>query len=97
MPLADTPTNWPNGPSISTLHVLLLFAGVPLLVILSIFLLVMGPGWMRGARYRAGQPWEGPNEWFGAAVATAPQLETGEATSAEPESDGGSGGASAGW
>ncbi len=69
MPLADTPSTWPNGPSLSTLHVLLLFVGIPLLVIVVVSLLVLAPGWVNGPRYRPGQPWDAKSEWFGPALA----------------------------
>ena len=106
--IADTPRTWPNGPSISTLHVLLLFAGIPLLVILAISLMVLAPGWVRGPRYRPGQPWQARNVWFGTPAVTQPATEAGSggATAASPTGgeDGdlpggspGSGGASAGW
>jgi hypothetical protein len=67
--LADTPTTWPDGPSLSTLEVLGIFAGIPLLVIVVIFLLVYAPSWVHGPRYRPGQPWDGKREWFGTPVA----------------------------
>jgi hypothetical protein len=48
-----------------TLEVILVFAGIPLLVIITIFLLVYAPSWVKGPRYRPGQPWEAKTEWFG--------------------------------
>lgn len=50
----------------STLHVILFFAGIPLLAIVVISLLVMAPSLARGPRYRPGQPWDAEPEWFGA-------------------------------
>lgn len=97
MPLADTPTTWPVGPSISTLHVLLVFAGIPLLVILTISLLVLAPGWGKGPRYRPGQPWGAENEWFASEPApdnTGGLVGAGHEASVDAP---GSGGASAGW
>lgn len=63
--LAGTPKSWPVGPSMSTLDVLLVFVGIPLLVILAVSLLVSLPGWLKGPRYRPGQSWEATSEWFG--------------------------------
>jgi len=109
VPLADTPTTWLDGPSISTLHAIAIFVGIPLLVILLIALLVYAPSWVSGPRYRPGQPWDAQPEWFGsplAADATAPRLEAGAdvgEASADPVDAGSStrdpstGGASATW
>lgn len=106
MPLADTPKTWPDNPGISTLHVLALFVGIPLLVILAVFLLFFAPTWGKSQRYRPGQPWSAANEWFGGSVAVEPG--TGSAIAATA-ADGRSprdandrgpsdtGGASAGW
>lgn len=71
MLFAGTPKSWPTGPSISTLHVLLVFVGIPLLVIATVNLLVYAPSWVKGPRYRPGQAWEGTNEWFGTVPAVA--------------------------
>lgn len=65
--LAGTPNSWPDGPSLSTLNVLLIFVGIPLLVILAVSVLVFMPGWMKGPRYRPGQSWDATSEWFGVA------------------------------
>ncbi len=72
MTLADTPTTWLEGPDISTLHVLAIFAGIPLTVMLVISLLVYAPSWVKGPRYRPGQPWDARSEWFGGSVAAEP-------------------------
>jgi hypothetical protein len=104
--LADTPTTWVEGPSISTLHALAIFAGIPLLVILGISLLVYAPSWVHGPRYRPGQPWDSKSEWFGVTPAVEPSkqeapqlLDRGGDTSAldDERTAGDSGGASAGW
>lgn len=50
----------------STLHVLLLFVGGPLLIIAVITLLVMAPSLAKGPRYRPSQQWDADAEWFGA-------------------------------
>ena len=71
--LADTPRTWPDPVSISTLKVLAIFAGIPLLVIITVSLLVLAPGWVKGPRYRPGLPWEADNIWFGVAVGTRPE------------------------
>jgi hypothetical protein len=70
--LADTPTTWPEGPSISTLHSIAVFAGIPLLVIVVISLLVYAPSWVHGPRYRPGQPWDSKSEWFGVSPVAEP-------------------------
>jgi hypothetical protein len=100
--LADTPTTWLEGPSISTLHALAVFAGIPLLVILTISLLVYAPSWVHGPRYRPGQPWDSKSEWFGVSSVAEPRtarLERGaDGEGLDDEaSPGDTGGASAGW
>jgi hypothetical protein len=88
--LADTPNTWLEGPFMPTLEVLAIFAGIPLLVILAISLLVYGPSWVHGPRYRPGQPWESKREWFGASGAADPSsglLESGAADAARDPSD----------
>lgn len=101
MPLADTPVGWNSGPSVSTLHVLSIFVGIPLLVILTVSLLVYAPSWMHGPRYRPGQPWASKSEWFGTSVAADPSggvvltadAEGAEAAEPGPEAAGSSEGA----
>jgi hypothetical protein len=107
--LADTPRTWPDGPSMSTLKVLLVFAGIPLLVIVVVSILVLAPGWVKGPRYRPGQPWDARREWFGPGaadpgdeVAPAGSDETAGGSGVparEPgtRDDQSPGGASAGW
>lgn len=56
----------------STLHVVLFFAGIPVLAIVVISLLVMAPSLARGPRYRPGQPWDADPEWFGGPDEIAP-------------------------
>lgn len=102
VPLADTPKTWPDNPGISTLHVLLLFVGIPLLVIIVVSLLILAPGWGKAQRYRPGQPWAARTEWFGGAVAVQPGGTAGVASPAErvgatDRHDPDTGGASAGW
>lgn len=95
MNLADTPTTWVDPEPLSTLSALLVFAGIPLLVIAVVTLLVMAPSLANGPRYRPGQEWDGAAEWFGAPALTAdqrPRLTSGAA----PEVAG-TGGASARW
>jgi hypothetical protein len=78
--LADTPRTWPDPVSISTLKVLAIFAGIPLLVIIIVSLLVLAPGWVKGPRYRPGLPWEADNVWFGVGVGARPEAATDAAT-----------------
>lgn len=84
MTLADTPMTWTDPPPMSTLHGLLFFGGIPLLVFVTISLLVMAPSLARGPRYRPGQGWDAAPVQFGAlpsAEVGAPghQLEAGSA------------------
>ena len=78
MLFADPPVTWPDAPPLSPLHVVLLFAGVPLLLTAVIVLLVYAPSMARGPRYRPGLAWRAPPEWFAgpeqglAALDTAP-------------------------
>lgn len=106
MTLADTPATWLDGPSESGLRTLAVFVGIPLLVILTIFLLTYAPSWVHGPRYRPGQPWEAETERFGTPIiASTPTglLGVGAQQTAEADEgdttvgDRGSGGASAGW
>jgi hypothetical protein len=92
-----------EGPSISTLHALAIFVGIPLLVIVAVSLLVYAPSWVHGPRYRPGQPWDSESEWFGVTAGSEPSAgllehgaDAGDAAAAKrPNSD--AGGASAGW
>ncbi len=97
----------------STLHAILLFVGVPLLIFVAITLLVMAPSLAKGPRYRPGQGWDAEPEWFGAlpagqSVDRSRQLEAGPPSrrqqAADPAQtrlgegvDEGSGGASVRW
>lgn len=45
---ADVPVGWSNPPSVSVLHFLLLFVGIPLLITLAILAGVYLPGIVRG-------------------------------------------------
>jgi hypothetical protein len=88
--LADTPSNWPDPQPTSTLHVLLLFAGIPLLVIIVVSVLVMAPSMARGPRYRPDQEWDADSEQFGTkplgqSVVPAGQIESSGATPAHRE------------
>lgn len=56
----------------SVLHAVLLFGGVPLLVIVVVTLLVMAPSMKKGPRYRPGQPWDADQIWFGGPVEGSP-------------------------
>jgi hypothetical protein len=85
----------------STLHAVLFFVGIPLLIIAVITLLVMAPSLAKGPRYRLTEQWDANAEWFGApsaveAAAEAPELEASKVGSEPPRADD-SGGASASW
>lgn len=103
------PTTWQSPAPMSTLHIILLFAGVPLLVIVTIALLVYAPSWVKGPRYRPGQQWDALPEWFGApdsteAAGLAPEAHrhelppgSGRSPVALPSEHREPGGASANW
>ncbi len=96
MDLADTPRTWVDPEAMSTLHALLFFAGIPLLIIAVLTLLVMAPSLARGPRYRPGQEWDADPAWFGrpeveGSDSTPGQLTSGQSTSPD------TGGASAHW
>jgi hypothetical protein len=63
--VADPPAQWPDNPSVSTLHVLLVLVVAPLALFALIWLLVYLPSMTHGQKYRPGQAWRGEPEWFG--------------------------------
>lgn len=90
-------------------HTLLVFAGIPLLVIAVVSLLVFAPSIAKGPRYRPGLSWWAPPIWIGgpdpeasevaealAALKAAPQLEAGSKAHSGAVSQT-LGGASASW
>lgn len=84
----------------STLEAMLLFVGVPALIIVVITLLVMAPSLAKGPRYRPSQQWDADAEWFGAPVEGGPADQKALASSASPQADhdaDDAGGASASW
>ncbi len=87
----------------STLHALLFFAGLPVLIIAVITLLVMAPSLANGPRYRPSQQWDADAEWFGAPTvggteAGTPALESSSSARHGDQTPGDdSGGASASW
>jgi hypothetical protein len=82
----------------STLHALLLFVGVPALVIAVISLLVIAPSLARGPRYRPGQEWDAQPEWFGGGIEAAPSTSAQQVTTGhDGEDPSAQGGASARW
>ena len=72
------------GPGISTLKMLAIFVGLPILLMAAIWVLVSIPSMVRGPRYRPGKEWQANSEWYGApgdeveGGGTAPQLEAGK-------------------
>jgi hypothetical protein len=88
----------------STLHALLLFAGVPLALFVAISLLVMVPSIAKGPRYRPGLAWWAAPEWFGGPAELPsggqeprPALESAAGAPDSPPPVGAGGGASARW
>jgi hypothetical protein len=63
--VADPPAQWPDNPSVSTLHVLLVLLLAPLALFALIWLLVYLPSMTHGNKYKPGQAWRGEPEWFG--------------------------------
>jgi hypothetical protein len=61
---AVPPETWQSQHT-STLHALLLLAGVPLLLFVVITLLVYLPSMRKGQSYQPGHVWRGEPEWFG--------------------------------
>jgi hypothetical protein len=99
--LADTPATWADPSPISTLHALLVFVGIPLLIVAVITLLVMAPSLAKGPRYRPSQQWDADAEWFGfpeagAGAAGPRQLESSRSGAVSGPRDE-TGGASARW
>lgn len=84
----------------SVLHALLFFGGIPLLVIVVVWLLVMGPSIGRSSRTRATVVQAAP-EWFGVAPPGSveqPELPPGPGPQGRQPGDAGQpGGASAQW
>jgi hypothetical protein len=84
---------------------LLVFVGIPALIIAVVSLLVFAPSIAKGPRYRPGLSWWAPPVWVGgpSAAVDAPQLEAGAAGSAAGAGAGApapaltTGGASASW
>jgi hypothetical protein len=83
-------------------HTLLVFVGIPVLVVAVVSLLVFAPSIAKGPRYRPGLSWWAPPVWIGGPgeqpePVDAPELEAGT----KPPPTGGvartTGGASASW
>lgn len=81
----------------STLHALLFFGGIPLLVIAIITLLVMVPSLAKGPRYRPGQEWEAAPSWFHGPGVEAPDPQNRAITSRPRQELESTGGASGRW
>jgi hypothetical protein len=92
---ADEPTTWVDQPSLSTLDAILIFAGIPLLVIVVVSLLVMAPSLAKGPRYRPTEEWDAESEWFGAPLEA--DASPGRRELEAPGTSGETGGASARW
>ena len=79
------------------LQVILIYAGIPLLVIVVVVLLVSAPSWTRKGRHQPGAAWEGDALVLGSSGATAPALPDAAAAVAEAGEGGRPGGSSATW
>jgi hypothetical protein len=100
---AATPITWGDPQPMSVLQALLIFAGIPLGIILLVSLLVTAPSLVRGDRQQRGvSSWTEP-QWFGGprgAVPAGRHASRGELGSGEVHEHGRSqqlGGASARW
>jgi len=77
---------------------LLIFVGIPALIVATVSLLVFAPSIAKGPRYRPGLSWWAPPVWIGGPAGAgdavdAPQLEAGS----DPGTPLTTGGASASW
>jgi hypothetical protein len=89
---ADIPVGWSNPQPVNSLHFLLLFVGIPVLITLGILAAVYLPGVVRGESV-APAGTRSDDQWFGGRRETA-QLESAEAgrEGAADENTGGAGG-----
>jgi len=84
--------------SLVTGQTLLVFVGIPALIVATVSLLVFAPSIAKGPRYRPGLSWWAPPVWIGGPAeqdeaVDAPQLEAGPDSGAALTT----GGASASW
>jgi len=63
--LADAPSTWQSGPSVSPLYVIGVLVMIPLGLFLLITLLVFLPSMRRSESYRPNEVWRGEPTWFG--------------------------------
>lgn len=93
---ADVPEGWSSPASVSVLHFLLLFVGIPVLITLGILAAIYLPGVVRGESVApAGSRPE--DQWFGGRREHAGQLES-RGSAGDGDSDsGGTGGAGGTW
>jgi hypothetical protein len=75
--------------AMTPLEVIGVFVGIPIGLFVTITLLVMAPGLIRGARQQPGLSWSGQSEWFGA-KADAEQLASASASTSSDRPAGGS-------
>jgi hypothetical protein len=88
---AEPPAKWPATSNGSTLHTLLVLAGIPVLLFVGIALLAALPSMIKGQKYDAAVAFRDQPEWFGGprkGVEAAPD------DASEPQ---GRGGTSANW
>jgi hypothetical protein len=87
---ADPPTSWPTAPSVDFLQVLLLFVGIPVLMMIVIVAMVLGPSLARGESLSPRAP-EEEAQWLGGPRKAPDEL-------AAPDSEGSqAGGAGGTW
>lgn len=87
---AGTPASWPDKPPVDLLQVLLLFVGIPLLLLAIVSALVIGPSLARGESLTPGGGAE-ESQWLG-----GPRKAPGELAAPDTE-DSQAGGAGGTW
>ncbi len=85
---ADTPEGWPKEEPVDMLDALLLLGGVPLLVIVVVTAVILGPSLARGESLGGGAP-EQDSQWLGGPRKSAGEL---AAPDSEDSKAGGAGG-----
>jgi len=74
---------------VTVVETILVFAGIPLLIVAVLALLIFVPGGRKRARYKSGQPWDHAPIWYephpdGAGQGSHAALPAGSATTAGP-------------
>lgn len=96
---AEPPEFWPDTPSVSGLHVIVLLVLIPLGLFALICLLVYLPSMTRGNRAQSTEVVHGKGEWFGGPEGGLETVDTtaGTRQTGETPEHGGRSGASGSW